>query len=1336
MRGNRESHPALIASALALFGVWLVANFHRLTAQEEGFIRFVLGIFFSILIVLRWKPAEVKPLFTLRAALGTGLVGAVLAVGGLIFRIHQFEWLGLILILFACLRWGLPERYCRDVVVALFILYWVHPLPGQVFGKFQLAMQTLSVKGAEWLLQALNVHVWADGTVIRMGVRAFGIPEACSGMRTSVTVLVCALGVGVLLRLRWYEIPLFMLLGTVQVLLLNILRITGMVLWAPRMPPGWGENFLHDTMGIFLLVSILVVLTEIAWCRAVRDRRTRRREALRLGEREEPDRATILPEFWRHVARWWMRVTVGIAAIGVISFLGYQRRPSHRGAMIRGVIDSLVEYDTAAAERAISAALKLAPGDRGLLSYRVRALVFGGKHAEALAQLEALGTDLTPIEIVMKSWCLMALNRPKEAIAALDAIPASLQNTPGVAIVRAEYAASQDDPEGVVKNIVIAARRYTLARRVRALFPYLAACEQWKAIADCNMPVPFDDLKTALLAIHANLHVGNIAGTAGIIQRALEKWPNEPDLLNGLYQVALARPGSQWEKLAADLLVATLDKLSTDQLATSIESCFRLHRPDLAWLAYRRLEELDATHPHIYLAAAQHAHDWFVCRSQAAGVKSEASTGVVDLRSFYHQTLLLSPLASMWRRVPLAEEMATGNPDQVRGKYLTLCVQELWKREKDGRLTKGMHLLYPDVLSMLGRYDEAHAQLDEIEKRYPALRGHVLQNHGLLYAKQGRWEDAYETLTKYYGEYSTTSVAAELAMVAAMLRLGMGAAALQRAEQALASFPGSPEVKTALAGIWDFYGFREEALFFLTEPEIPGAERAIVQLLYDTGRVREAERLARIYGVSIERQPGVSTQVHMLPPAEIVLQKRWPEPLTEEQMDEESRIRNRIAERTTSPFIRQLRTLDAAWLRARGTGGVADIEKWVECGRNNAEKVTALHRLAMLHARQRQYEPAASAVKRALEFMPNSAILWRMLIALTDGDGEVIVRAREACPRDPDCWLAWLVHKTHAEGMGQWATEAIRVAGTEKTFPVATMVRAGQFLFNQKMYDAAAIAAREAEIRGRGFLPAHVLAMRCAVAKGDVKWALAAALRGVDAALDPAPFYKVIVDLKSFRGETDADVVAALEHLRAQFPESTEWSERLGFVYFHKGDPKRALSVLAPVLQQHAKTMRVDSLLLAAESARLEERLKDAIALLETAYALYPDNLRVLNNLVYTLAQNRETLGRARQLLDRLLEMGRDSFEVLDTAAFVYLRSGEMDRARVYMQQALDRLKRGTYSEAEILVNSAEVFYRSGQYKEALGKLEELRRVSQRTDVVELRARELRRAVEEALRGI
>jgi len=161
----------VLASAAGLFLVWVVTNLRHLAATQNGTIRFFLTAFFGLMILLRPKPARDRartaPLLPAWAAALLVVAAAAMAVLGMMFYVHQVEWLGLLLLLYACLNWALPPRFARDLPLALLLIYWAHPLPSQLFGPLQLAMQRWSVAGSEWLLHLLNVRVWGDGLVLR-----------------------------------------------------------------------------------------------------------------------------------------------------------------------------------------------------------------------------------------------------------------------------------------------------------------------------------------------------------------------------------------------------------------------------------------------------------------------------------------------------------------------------------------------------------------------------------------------------------------------------------------------------------------------------------------------------------------------------------------------------------------------------------------------------------------------------------------------------------------------------------------------------------------------------------------------------------------------------------------------------------------------------------------------------------------------------------------------------------------------------------------------------------------------------------------------------------------
>ena len=237
-----------------------------------------------------------------------------------------------------------------------------------------------------------------------------------------MTVLLCALGTGVIFRFKWYEMVVFTVLAVVQSLLLNILRITFMVAWAPRMPEGWAENFLHDTLGIFLLLAIGIVQFEATWWKVFSSRRRRIREGIATGELDAPDKATILPSTWRIIFKWARLVLIVFFLGSVVSFGAYKGKSSHRVAMIKDIIEELIQSDLAAANRAIDECLALSPADVSLFSMKSQVYARQGKFEDALTELSKL-ENLSISESVRRSWALMALGRADEAIEVVDSLP-------------------------------------------------------------------------------------------------------------------------------------------------------------------------------------------------------------------------------------------------------------------------------------------------------------------------------------------------------------------------------------------------------------------------------------------------------------------------------------------------------------------------------------------------------------------------------------------------------------------------------------------------------------------------------------------------------------------------------------------------------------------------------------------------------------------------------------------------------------------------------------------------------------------------------------------------
>ncbi len=1311
-------------AGIVLLAIWIGSNYSRITSDQHGFVRFVLGGLFALLILFRPKTDKEKRISPTLPSLVTGVVGAGLAVGGIVFGVHQFEWLGVIFVLYACLRWGLPRSHAGDILLALVLLYWIHPLPGQIFGKMQLMMQTWGVAGAEWVLHCLNVRVWTHAFVLHTSYMTIAVPDSCSGMRASITVILLAWGMGVLLRYRWWEILALSLLGVGQVLLLNIARITAVVMIAPSMDPTWAETFLHDTLGTFLLVAIVLIAAEASIWQVIRTRRQELADGIRANVYERPNTAKPMPRFWILFFRYLKLIVLAVILLSIAAAAAYKSRPLHRTTMRREVISGLMDTDIETAIIAIDQALLREPEDRDLLSKRATIFVMQKKFNEALEVFAILPEPLSPFETVLKSWSLMGTGERQEAIAMIDRLPTGVRKLPGVAIVRAEYAVLENDPLTAAEYIVHAGNSSIPTERLRALYQFLSANSQWDAIrlsdADEAYMTPFQ----AYCAIQACLRVNDLKAASRVMKHIVRKWPKDSRFLSSLFTLAVGHEGAEWVSYFTRSLRSNVRNLEPAKLSQYMEYSFQLRRPDLAWMTYLALGNADPEHVDLSFGPGRYGAQWFLIRESVFGGKTHRK-GNVDLRAIRNQTRHLWPLGRMWSGVPLGGEFEIVDPGAVQGRYFEACLSMLETRRANGTISRRGRILLPAAFATHERYDEAHEALDELVAHYPELEAEVLQLHGEFYDRSQKWGDAYEALRTYLEITTSSDLKPRFLLINALLNMNLGAYGFAEAESNWLRFPGEESSDVLLAAVWELFGFREQALHLLGYHQGKTALFARARLYAETGRKEQAEKLYGALGVLPKDMPPVAEQFLQLHPAESAIRRRWETPLSEDEAAAAADHLASLDRGRRSPFISALNDMTIAWYRQGGSAEASDPAAWADIGRDTMEKVSALHRLAVVKARQLEFDDALTVLDEAVALFPNSPVLQRMRVSLSEGDPLIVKAARKACPRDPEIWLAGLVVRNLEDGPGAWGDSAVRVALEHHSFSPETWVRAGDFLYRAGMLKAANRASQHAVEEANGMVAAYYLGLRCALELRNIGYALKCARLGVENCEDPGIFWKAIVEVKSIEGSADGDMISALRNLSDSFPEEEEWGQYLGQIHFARGESKEALRVLESMIVTESDSVTAESHIIAAESARLAGQRSKAIRILSNACALHPGDVKLLNNLVYMLALRPETAARAMKRLPELLSLGDESFAVLDTAAMVCLKNNQIARAEEYMARALSKLEEDSYSALEVRLNAAELQVVKGEFAGARESIQAIRTHRRITKQLDERARRL-----------
>jgi exosortase/archaeosortase family protein len=1280
---GRFANKKLVAVLALLF---LASNLYlQSTSAATPANRLILwtGMVFAGLILFK-RPAPLSAAMPTTGILAVcAVAGAVLSIAGVIAAIHQLEWLGLLLLGYAALRWSLPEHYAGNVGAALFTLYWAHPLPGNLFAPLRLAMQGLSVTGAEWTLHLLSIPVWADGLLLRTGARVFEVPEACSGMTTAMIVVVCALGSGAMAGLSPLRRLALMGAGFVQVLLMNSVRIALMVAASWDKPPEWPDRFLHDSTAALLLLMIVLIQCEAVLWNWLRTQRTVWRD-YRSAQRAEghvfgQHHRVPLPRF-----DLLLIVVPLLLACAVAVFVLDRRRPEFRARMIAGVANELAQRDPPEAERAARAAAELVPDsfDYGLLVARIQ--LMRGHHAQALALLRRLQpVPRDNMVVQLMAWGLLGSGDLRGAKELLNRLPPDLVSHPGIAVCATELAVMQKDDEQAASNVVIAARWPILTERVRKTFAFLAQRGRWEAIAACNTSAPHRDsdaLRTMLVALTLQ---NDFAGAALLLERNRTLWFANPDLLPHLQDLALRAPDRTWVQRYADGLSACLNRLSPHELTACFEPCFLLGRPDLAWLAYRRLSVLDPGHPALDLVPARFAASWFLYRGGALGTASP-TPALFDMRASCRVLSRYPPYAELLPHVPLCAVMLDGPPPAQVAAWRTSGMAKLAAREQRGELAYQDFVLQETCLTATGSDAEVLDVLDRMERRFPERRVEILSRRARLYRARQRWQALYETLRTIKSLRPHLDQPMQLTLAEAMANVEMGVCAIELCDAAVRRRPVDRAGWVAQAAIWDRFGYAEEALFALKDPaEWPPTE-TLAALLRKTGRYAHAALVYDLVGMKREavHRP---TAIPVLPPADSVL--AWPARQGAAAFSREELDRQIKADE--SPFLKELHTLTRDWGRAPKHDALDGVRRWQGAGRDTAEQVTALHRLAFLAAEAGDRSNAVQALDTALELMPSARLLWRMRIALAGGDPAVVAKARKACPSDPEIWLADVVLELRA-GRKDAAAQAVRSACSSNSYSPGTLVRAGYALLRAGDPTSAVVAATQAETQSRDWLPAQFLGLDAATISGDTHRTVSYALKIADLAPDPAPFFRVAVRVGMSRPENQISLTRALDTLIAREPGNSEWALRLGTLYFQEGLTELSRRAFGKWLLAPPAGAEAGVLVMMAESARQSQDLPRSVALLREALRHYPDDIHVINSLAYTLAQSPATAMDARSYLPRLTKAPPTS-AILDTIAVVRMHSGEMDAVRAASQEALAKLKPGDPHWREIHLNAAEI---------------------------------------------
>ncbi len=198
---------------------------------------------------------------------GLAMVGAGLfvLVAGSLAHEYFLQRASLVPVLWglAWLLWG--WRLAKRSAFAIWYLLLMVPWPYIVYDSLAFPLRLAAASMAGWCVRLVGIPVLVEGNVIHLPHAVLNVIDACSGIRSMVSLLAAALFLAYVMLPRIWPRFVVALAAPLVAVLTNSLRITIAAVLAEKIGPQTLEGVMHDAVGWIVFMVGFGLLALLAW---------------------------------------------------------------------------------------------------------------------------------------------------------------------------------------------------------------------------------------------------------------------------------------------------------------------------------------------------------------------------------------------------------------------------------------------------------------------------------------------------------------------------------------------------------------------------------------------------------------------------------------------------------------------------------------------------------------------------------------------------------------------------------------------------------------------------------------------------------------------------------------------------------------------------------------------------------------------------------------------------------------------------------------------------------------------------------------------------------------
>jgi exosortase len=265
----------LLVTAVLLVALY-AGNFAKLVSDwwnDENYSHgFIVPVVFFWMLWQRWKELAKSPVLPRPWALVFVILALVQLAAGTWGAENFVAHSSLLLMLCGITLYLFGSEVFRLVAFPIGWLLFMIPVPVIILYAITFPLQLLASRLALDVLDLLHVPAVREGNVLYLANFTAGVVEACSGIRSLISMLAFAVLMGHLvslsLRSRW-----ILAIAAVAIALgMNAARVAGTGLVGNYLGQRWAEGFFHTFSGLLLFLGSLGVMFGVVYALRVFER--------------------------------------------------------------------------------------------------------------------------------------------------------------------------------------------------------------------------------------------------------------------------------------------------------------------------------------------------------------------------------------------------------------------------------------------------------------------------------------------------------------------------------------------------------------------------------------------------------------------------------------------------------------------------------------------------------------------------------------------------------------------------------------------------------------------------------------------------------------------------------------------------------------------------------------------------------------------------------------------------------------------------------------------------------------------------------------------------------